>query len=104
MPKISGFNHAGWRVERIQLRVMHSSRWAQGWMFFGLLWFLLAIAFAATNKIYQRGLTLFLWLPAGHAVRCCQPHGYATGRVVHLVVADCAGQCLGLGSGQTLRL
>lgn len=43
---------------------MHASRWAQGWMLFGLLWFLLAIAFAPTNKIYQQGLTLFLWLPA----------------------------------------
>ena len=43
---------------------MQASRWAQGWMGFGLLWFLLAIAFAPTNKIYQQGLTLFLWLPA----------------------------------------
>jgi len=33
-------------------------------MIFGLLWFLVAIAFAPTNKIYQQGLTLFLWLPA----------------------------------------
>jgi O-antigen ligase len=33
-------------------------------MCFGLLWFLLGIAFAPTNKIYQQGLTLFLWLPA----------------------------------------
>lgn len=43
---------------------MQASRWAQVWMIFGLLWFLLAIAFAPTNKIYQQGLTLFLWLPA----------------------------------------
>ena len=43
---------------------MRASRWARGWMCFGLLWFLLAIAFAPTNKIYQQGLTLFLWLPA----------------------------------------
>lgn len=43
---------------------MQASRWAQVWMVFGLLWFLLAIAFAPTNKIYQQGLTLFLWLPA----------------------------------------
>lgn len=43
---------------------MQASRWARGWMAFGLLWFLLAIAFAPTNKIYQQGLTLFLWLPA----------------------------------------
>ena len=43
---------------------MQASRGAQVWMIFGLLWFLLAIAFAPTNKIYQQGLTLFLWLPA----------------------------------------
>ena len=43
---------------------MQASRWARGWMCFGLLWFLLGIAFAPTNKIYQQGLTLFLWLPA----------------------------------------
>lgn len=43
---------------------MQASRWAQVWMGFGLLWFLLAIAFAPTNKIYQQGLMLFLWLPA----------------------------------------
>ncbi|NWA64511.1 O-antigen ligase family protein [Pseudomonas reactans] len=43
---------------------MQASRWAQVWMIFGLLWFLVAIAFAPTNKIYQQGLTLFLWLPA----------------------------------------
>lgn len=33
-------------------------------MTIGLLWYLLAIAFAPTNKIYQQGLTVFLWLPA----------------------------------------
>lgn len=54
----------GWQVSRIQEQVMHASRWAQVWMMLGLLWFLLAIAFAPTNKIYQQGLTLFLWLPA----------------------------------------
>ena len=43
---------------------MQASRWARGWMSLGLLWFLLAITFAPTNKIYQQGLTLFLWLPA----------------------------------------
>ncbi|MCF5720060.1 O-antigen ligase family protein [Pseudomonas syringae] len=43
---------------------MQASRWARGWMCLGLLWFLLAIAFAPSNKIYQQGLTLFLWLPA----------------------------------------
>ncbi|MCU1750754.1 O-antigen ligase family protein [Pseudomonas sp. 6D_7.1_Bac1] len=43
---------------------MHATRWAQVWMTIGLLWYLLAIAFAPTNKIYQQGLTVFLWLPA----------------------------------------
>lgn len=42
---------------------MHASRWAQVWMSMGLLWFLLAIAFAPTNKLYQQGLVVFLWLP-----------------------------------------
>ena len=35
---------------------MQETRWAQVWMTTGLLWFLLAIAFAPTNKIYQQGL------------------------------------------------
>ncbi|MGY2288888.1 O-antigen ligase family protein [Pseudomonas sp. SDO528_S397] len=43
---------------------MQARRWAQVWMMIGLLWFLLAIAFAPTNKIYQQGLTVFLWVPA----------------------------------------
>ncbi|KKA04310.1 polymerase [Pseudomonas ogarae] len=42
---------------------MQATRWAQGWMAFGLLWFLLAIALAPTNKIYQQGLVAFFWLP-----------------------------------------
>ncbi|AWY42447.1 polymerase [Pseudomonas putida] len=43
---------------------MHEKRWAQTWMSIGLLWFLLAIAVAPTNKIYQQGLAVFLWVPA----------------------------------------
>ncbi|MGE8067180.1 O-antigen ligase family protein [Pseudomonas sp. NPDC089569] len=43
---------------------MQETRWAQVWMSIGLLWFLLAIAIAPTNKIYQQGLVAFLWLPA----------------------------------------
>ncbi|WP_448106107.1 O-antigen ligase family protein [Pseudomonas azerbaijanoccidentalis] len=43
---------------------MQEKRWAQVWMTIGLLWFLLAIAVAPTNKIYQQGLVAFLWLPA----------------------------------------
>jgi len=54
---------------------MHASRWAQGWMLFGLLWFLLAIAFAPTNKIYQQGLTLFLWFLPGRRVSVSRRSG-----------------------------
>ncbi|VVP96764.1 hypothetical protein PS918_03766 [Pseudomonas fluorescens] len=43
---------------------MHEKRWAQAWMTIGLLWFLLAIAVAPTNKVYQQGLIALLWLPA----------------------------------------
>ncbi|WP_077046731.1 O-antigen ligase [Pseudomonas sp. KK4] len=43
---------------------MHEKRWAQTWMSIGLLWFLLAIAVAPTNKVYQQGMVAFLWLPA----------------------------------------
>lgn len=32
-------------------------------MGFGLVWFVAAIALAPSNKIYQQGLVLFLWLP-----------------------------------------
>ncbi|MFW0886118.1 O-antigen ligase [Pseudomonas sp. PICF6] len=42
---------------------MYATRWAQAWMAFGLLWFLMAIALAPTNKVYQQGLIAFLWLP-----------------------------------------
>ena len=43
---------------------MYTNRWAQACLSTGLLWFLLAIAFAPTNKIYQQGLVAFLWVPA----------------------------------------
>jgi O-antigen ligase len=33
-------------------------------MAIGLLWFLLAIAIAPSNKVYQQGLVVLLWLPA----------------------------------------
>ena len=42
---------------------MYESRWAQAFMSTGVLWFMLAIAFAPTNKLYQQGLVVFLWLP-----------------------------------------
>ncbi|WP_433885956.1 O-antigen ligase family protein [Pseudomonas vranovensis] len=43
--------------------MMYARRWAQIWLAIGFLWFLVAIALAPSNKIYQQGLLLFLWLP-----------------------------------------
>ncbi|MFJ3521886.1 O-antigen ligase family protein [Pseudomonas sp. NPDC090203] len=42
---------------------MHSNRWLQALLSFGFLWFVLAIAFAPANKIYQQGLVALVWLP-----------------------------------------
>ncbi|MBJ9974845.1 O-antigen ligase family protein [Pseudomonas sp. S75] len=42
----------------------YEKRWAQAWLGFGFVWFLAAIALAPSNKLYQQGLILFLWLPA----------------------------------------
>ncbi|HGM5582068.1 TPA: O-antigen ligase family protein [Pseudomonas putida] len=43
--------------------MLYEKRWAQAWLGFGFVWFLAAIALAPSNKIYQQGLILFLWLP-----------------------------------------
>ncbi|PRA60659.1 polymerase [Pseudomonas sp. MYb187] len=43
--------------------MMYARRWAQTWLAIGFLWFLVAIALAPSNKIYQQGLVAFLWLP-----------------------------------------
>jgi len=58
---------------------MQETRWAQAWMTVGLLWFLLAIAIAPTNKLYQQGLVVFLWLPA--IMLCWSATGPASGIV-----------------------
>lgn len=42
---------------------MYESRWAKTLMTCGVLWFMVAIAFAPTNKMYQQGLVLFIWVP-----------------------------------------
>ena len=42
---------------------MYQKNWARAWLGFGLVWFLGAIALAPSNKVYQQGLVLFLWLP-----------------------------------------
>lgn len=43
---------------------MQATRWARLWMASGLLWFLVAIALAPANKVYQQGLIALVWLPA----------------------------------------
>nr|AAD17956.1 hypothetical protein Ttn [Pseudomonas putida] len=43
--------------------MLYQKSWARAWLGFGLLWFLAAIALAPSNKVYQQGLVLFLWLP-----------------------------------------
>ncbi len=62
MPKSIKMHHAG-VVELMGIRMMYERRWAQSWLAIGFLWFLVAIALAPSNKIYQQGLVLFLWLP-----------------------------------------
>lgn len=41
----------------------YQNRWAQAWFGLGFVWFLGGIALAPSNKLYQQGLILFLWLP-----------------------------------------
>lgn len=43
--------------------MLYQKNWARAWLGLGLVWFLAAIALAPSNKIYQQGLVLFLWLP-----------------------------------------
>ncbi|AYG46947.1 polymerase [Pseudomonas sp. Leaf58] len=43
--------------------MFYQKSWAQAWLSVGLVWFLAAVALAPSNKLYQQGLVLFLWLP-----------------------------------------
>ncbi|CAK17627.1 putative lipopolysaccharide core biosynthesis protein [Pseudomonas entomophila L48] len=43
--------------------MFYEKRWVQAWLGLGFAWFLAAIALAPSNKLYQQGLLLFLWLP-----------------------------------------
>lgn len=43
--------------------MLYQKNWAKAWLGLGLVWFLAAIALAPSNKVYQQGLVLFLWLP-----------------------------------------
>ena len=62
MPKSTKMHHAG-VADLMGIRMMYARRWAQIWLAIGFLWFLTAIALAPSNKLYQQGLVLFLWLP-----------------------------------------
>lgn len=42
---------------------MQGNRWATLWLSAGFFWFVLAISFAPSNKVYQQGLVALLWLP-----------------------------------------
>jgi len=42
---------------------LYEKSWARAWLGFGLVWFIAAIALAPSNKVYQQGLVVFLWLP-----------------------------------------
>lgn len=43
---------------------MYERRWIQLTLLTGLLWFLVGIAWAPSNKLYQQGIALGVWLPA----------------------------------------
>lgn len=43
--------------------MLYKKNWAQAWLGFGFVWFLAGIALAPSNKLYQQGMILFLWLP-----------------------------------------
>ena len=43
--------------------MLYEKSWARAWLGFGLVWFIAAIALAPSNKVYQQGLVVFLWLP-----------------------------------------
>ena len=68
---------------------MYESRWARTLMTCGVMWFLVAIAFAPTNKLYQQGLVLFIWVPMLIVVWSARPI------LSQLWVAQ-RGLCLGL--------
>jgi len=43
--------------------MVYEKNWVQAWLGFGLVWFFGAIALAPSNKFYQQGLVVFLWMP-----------------------------------------
>ena len=43
--------------------MLYEKSWARAWLSIGLVWFIAAIALAPSNKVYQQGLVVFLWLP-----------------------------------------
>ena len=79
---------------------MYESRWAQTLMTCGVLWFMLAIAFAPTNKIYQQGLVVFVWLPTLLVAWSARP---VLAQVWHAQRALCLA-LIGLAAWATLSL
>lgn len=76
---------------------MYATRWAQVWMAFGLLWFLMAIALAPTNKVYQQGLIAFLWLPViifAWSARHRLLEGWRAQRLIYLALLALAAWAL----------
>ncbi len=43
--------------------MLYQKSWAKGWLAIGFVWFLAAIALAPSNKLYQQGMIVFMWLP-----------------------------------------
>ncbi|MEW5544690.1 O-antigen ligase family protein [Pseudomonas soli] len=43
--------------------MLYEKSWAKAWLATGFVWFLAAVALAPTNKLYQQGMILFMWLP-----------------------------------------
>lgn len=43
--------------------MLYEKSWAKIWLGLGFVWFLAAVALAPTNKLFQQGIIVFLWLP-----------------------------------------
>ncbi|WP_060510728.1 O-antigen ligase [Pseudomonas sp. NBRC 111124] len=43
--------------------MVYEKSWVKAWLGFGVVWFFGAIALAPSNKLYQQGLVVFLWVP-----------------------------------------
>lgn len=88
MPKKIKMHHAG-VVESMGTSMLYTRRWAQTWLATGFVWFLVAIALAPSNKLYQQGLVAFLWLPTlalMWSARAVLAEAWNSQRVVYLSI------------------